>query len=116
MKKSQKKARNYTEHPIRPITIQILQCQKRRKGKQNNGKINKIEEKMLKTKYSDKGAALFGSVKNLIKATNLSQKYFKHFLHAELVHEISNCYPKNAANQGTKLRYRRNLVIRSGLC
>ena len=38
---------------------------------------------MLKTKYSDKGPALFGSVNNLIKATNLSRKKVKPFLHTE---------------------------------
>ena len=53
-KKSQKKALTRTE---RPITIQILQRQKRRRRKQNNGKITKIEEKLLKTKYSNKGPA-----------------------------------------------------------
>ena len=45
VKKSQKKSEK------RPITIQILQSQKRRRRKQNNGKITKIEEKLLKTKY-----------------------------------------------------------------
>ena len=80
VKKSQKKALTHTE---RPITIQILQRQKRRRRKQNNGKITKIEEKLLKTKYSDKGPALFGSVNNLIKASNLSRKKVKHFLHTE---------------------------------
>ena len=80
VKNSQKKAPTHTE---RPITIQILQRQKRRRRKQNNGKITKIEEKLLKTKYSDKGPALFGSVNNLIKASNLSRKKVKHFLHTE---------------------------------
>ena len=80
VKKSQKKALTHTE---RPITIQILQRQKRRRRKQNNGKITKIEEKLLKTKYSDKGSALFSSVNNLIKASNLSRKKVKHFLHTE---------------------------------
>ena len=82
VKKSQKKALTHTE---RPITIQILQCQKRRRRKQNNGKITKIEEKLLKTKYSDKCPALFGSssVNNLIKSSNLSRKKVKHFLHTE---------------------------------
>ena len=80
VKKSQKKALTHTE---RPITIQILQRQKRRRRKQNNGKITKTEEKLLKTKYSDKGPALFGSVNNLIKATNLSQKKVKNFLLTE---------------------------------
>ena len=37
----------------------------------------------MKTKYSDKGPALFGSVNNLIKASNLSRKKVKHFLHTE---------------------------------
>ena len=59
VKKSQNKALTRTE---RPMTIQIVQLQKRRRRKQNNGKITKIEEKMLKTKYSDKVPALFGSV------------------------------------------------------
>ena len=52
VKKSQKKALTRTE---RPIMIQILQRQKRRRRKQNNGKITKIEEKLLKTKCSDEG-------------------------------------------------------------
>ena len=65
------------------ITIQILQCLKRRRRKQNNGKITKIEEKLLKTKYSDKVPVLFGSVNNMIKATNWSRKKIKHFLHTE---------------------------------
>ena len=83
MKKSQKKALTLTE---RPITIQILQRQKRQRRKQNNGKVTKIEEKLLKTKSSDKGPALFGSVNNLIKATNLSRKKVKHFLHPEFAY------------------------------
>ena len=69
VKKSQKKALTRTECRI---TIQILQRQKRRRRKRNNGKITKIEEKFLKAKNSDKGPALFGSVNNLIKATNLT--------------------------------------------
>ena len=32
----------------------------KRRVKQNNGKITKIEEKLLKTKYSDKGPVLIG--------------------------------------------------------
>ena len=80
VKKSQKKALTRTE---RSITIQILHCQKIRRQKQNNGKITKIEEKLLKTKYNDKGPALFGSMNNLIKATNLSRTKVKHFLHTE---------------------------------
>ena len=71
VKRSQKKALTRKECPIR---IQILQRQKRRRRKQNNGKITKIEEKLLKTKYSDKGPALFGSLNNLIKATSLSRE------------------------------------------
>ena len=42
VKKSQEKALTSTE---RPITIQILQRQNRRRRKQNNGKITKIEKK-----------------------------------------------------------------------
>ena len=80
VKKSQQKALTCTE---RPITIQFLHCQKRRRRKRINGKITKIEEKFLKTKYSDKGPALFGSVNNLTKATNLSRQKVKHFLHNE---------------------------------
>ena len=45
--------------------------------------MTKNEEKLLKTKYSDKGPELFGSVNNLIKATILSRKKVKHFLHTE---------------------------------
>ena len=52
-------------HTERPITIQLLQRRKRRRRKQKNGKITKIEEKLLKTKYGDKGPALFGSMKQL---------------------------------------------------
>ena len=54
VKKCQKKALTRTE---RPITIQILQRQKRRRRKRNNGKTTKIKEKLLKTKNSDKGPA-----------------------------------------------------------
>ena len=43
----------------------------------------KIEAKQLKTNYSDKSLALFGSVNNLIKATILSLQKVKHFLHTE---------------------------------
>ena len=67
VKKSQKKA---LAHMERPITIQILEPPKRRRQKRNNGKNTKIEESLLKTKYSNKGSALFISVYNLIKATN----------------------------------------------
>ena len=41
VKKNQKKALTRTE---RPITIQILQRQKRRKRKQNNGKITRLKK------------------------------------------------------------------------
>ena len=44
VKKSQKKALTRTK---RPITIQILQRQKRRRRKQNNGKVTKIEKKIV---------------------------------------------------------------------
>ena len=44
------------------------------KAQTKQWKITKIEEKLLKTKYSDKGPALFGSVNNLINASNLSRK------------------------------------------
>ena len=43
-----------------PIAIQILQRQKRGRVKQNNGKITKSEEKLLKTEYSDKSPVLIG--------------------------------------------------------
>ena len=77
VKKIQKKAPTRTE---RPITIQILQRQKRRRRKKTMGKLPRLKKKFLKTKYSDKGLALFGSV---IKATSLSRKKVKHFLHTE---------------------------------
>ena len=80
VKKSQKKAPTRTECPIK---IQILQRQKRWRQKQNKGKVTKIEEKLLKTNYSDKKFALFGSVNNMIKAINLWRQKSKHFLHTE---------------------------------
>ena len=110
-KKSQKKALTPTE---RPITIQIHQRQKRRRRKQNNGKTTKIEEKLLRTKYSDKGPALFGSVKILTNTTNREIKLNISFI-PNLLTE-NNFHPKNAATQGHSLRYRQNLGIRSGLC
>ena len=60
-KKEQKKTPNRTK---RPITIQILQRQ-RRQSKTKNGKITPAEEKVLKTKFTGKGSALFGSVQNI---------------------------------------------------
>ena len=50
VKKSQKKALTRTDCPKR---IKILQRQKRQRRKRHNGKITKIEEQLLKTKYSD---------------------------------------------------------------
>ena len=82
VKKSQKKALTRTK---RPITIWILHRQKKRRRKRNNGKITMIEEKLLKTKYSDRGPALFDIVNNLIKANNLTPQKIKHFVHTELL-------------------------------
>ena len=49
----------------------------------------------MKTNYSDKGPALFGSVNNLIKATNLSRQKNKHFLHTEPAYtKYRNVIPK----------------------
>ena len=59
-KEQKKKTLNCTE---RLITIQILQRQRRRR--QKNGKIAPAEEKVLKTKFTSKGPALFGSVQIL---------------------------------------------------
>ena len=66
-----------------PISIQLHQRQKRRRQNRNNGIFTKIEKKMLKSKYIDKDLALFGSVNNLIKATNLPRQKVKHFLPTE---------------------------------
>ena len=79
-KAQKKKTLNFTE---RPRKIQILQRQRRRRQKQNNGKVTPAEEKLLKTKFTSKGPALFGSVQNLKEESNISRKKVNHFLHTE---------------------------------
>ena len=80
-KVQQKKTPSRTK---RPITIQILQRQRRRRQKQTkNGKITPAEEKMLKTKFTSKGPALFGSVQNLKEESKVSRSKMKRFLHTE---------------------------------
>ena len=80
-KVQQKKTPSRTK---RPITIQILQRQRRRRQKQTkNGKITPAEEKILKTKFTSKGPALFGSVQNLKEESKISRSKVKSFLHTE---------------------------------
>ena len=81
-KKEQQKKKT-PNHTKRPITIQILQRQRRRRRKQKNGKITLAEEKLLKTKFTSKVPALFGSVQNLKKESKISQSKVKHFLPTE---------------------------------
>ena len=61
-KKKMKKILKRTE---RPITIQILQRQRRRIRKQKIDKTTAAEDELLKNKFTNKGPAWFGSVKNL---------------------------------------------------
>ena len=76
-------------------------------AKKNNGQITKIEEKLLKTKYSEKGPALFGSVNNLLKARNLSKKKVKPLPQTEPARTKHGIVIlKNAAIQGHNLGYR----------
>ena len=79
-KKTTKKTLIRTE---RPITIRILQRQKRRRQKRRDGKPTPAEDKIFKNKYTSKGAALFGSVKNLKDETKLPRRKVRHFLHSE---------------------------------
>ena len=79
-KAQKKKTLNFTE---RPITIQILQRQRRRRQKQKIGKVTPAEEKLLKTKITSKGPALFGSVQNLKEESKFSRSKMKQFSDTE---------------------------------
>ena len=81
--KKERKTKTTLNCTVRPITIQILQCQKRRIRKVKDGKPTPTEEKLLKKSYTDKGPALFGSVKTLKATTVIPRRKVKHFLHTE---------------------------------
>ena len=51
--------------------------------KVKDGKPTPTEEKLLKKSYTDKGPALFGSVKTLKATTVIPRQKVKHFLHTE---------------------------------
>ena len=61
--KKERKTKTTMNCTVRPIRIQILQRQKRRRRKVKDGKPTPTEEKVSKKSYTDKGPALFGSVK-----------------------------------------------------
>ena len=77
--KKERKTKTTLNRTIRPVTIQILQHQKRRRRKGRDGKPTPTEEKFLKKSYTDKGPALFGSVKILKATTAISGRKVKHF-------------------------------------
>ena len=81
--KKERKTKTTLNCTVRPITIQILQLQKRRRRKVKDGKPTPTEEKLLKKSYTDKGPALFGSVKTLKATTGIPRRKVKHFLHTE---------------------------------
>ena len=81
--KKERKTKTTLNRTVRPITIQILQRQKRRRRNEKDGKPTPIEEKLLKKSYTDKGPALFGSVKTLKATTVIPRQKVKHFLHTE---------------------------------
>ena len=68
---------------VRPITSQILPRQKRRRRKVKDRKPTPTEEKLLKKSYTDKGPALFGSVKTLKATTVIPTQKIKHFFYTE---------------------------------
>ena len=113
-KAQKKKTLNFTE---RPRKIQILQRQRRRRQKQNNGKVTPAEEKLLKTKFTSKGPALFGSVQNLKEESNISRNKVNHFLHTEPAYKkISKCSSQNTTPQCDSLWHRRNMVNWPNVC
>ena len=81
--KKERKMKTTLIRTVRPIKIQILQRQKRRRRKVKDGKPTPTEEKLLKKSYTDKGPALFGSVKILKATTAIPRQKVKHFLHTE---------------------------------
>ena len=81
--KKERKTKTTLNRTVRPIAIQILQRQKRRRRKVKDGKPTPTEEKLLKKSYTVKGPALFGSVKTLKATTVIPRQKVKHFLHTE---------------------------------
>ena len=81
--KKERKTKTTLNCTVRPIKIQILQRQKRRRRKVKDGKPTPTEEKLLKKSYTDKGPALFGSVKTLKATTGIPRRKVKLFLHTE---------------------------------
>ena len=81
--KKERKTKTTLNRTVRPITIQILQRQKRRRRKVKDGKPTPTEETLLKKSYTDKRPALFGSVKTLKATTVIPRQKVKHFLHTE---------------------------------
>ena len=81
--KKERKTKTTLNRTVRPTTIQILQLQTRRRRKVKDGKPTPTEEKLLKKSYTDKGPALFGSVKSLKATTGIPRRKIKHFLHTE---------------------------------
>ena len=81
--KKERKTKTTLNRTVRPITIQILQRQKRRRRKVKDGKPTPTEEKLLKKSYADKGPALFGSVKTLKATAGIPRRKVKHFFHTE---------------------------------
>ena len=75
-KKEQKKNLNRTE---RPITIQILQRQRRQRRKQKKCQDYTRCKKILKTKFATQGPTLFGSVQNLKEESKISRIKVKQF-------------------------------------
>ena len=94
-KEQKKKTLNRTEHPI---IIQILQRQKRQRRNRKNGKITPAEEKILKTKFTSKGPALFDTVQKLKDESKFLRSKMKLFLHTELA------YTKNRTVRHKTLR------------
>ena len=119
--KAQKK-KTFTE---RPITIQILQRQRRRRQKQEIGKVTPAEEKLLKTKFTSKGPALFGSVQNLNEESKISRSQVKlfyiqslhlqnidHFVGSVIVYDIDEIWSIDLAYVDKLAEYNKNIKNR----
>ena len=77
--KKERKTKTTLNRTVRPITIQILQRQKRRRRKVKDGKPTPNEELLLKKSYTDKGPALFSSVNTLKATTGIPRLKVKYF-------------------------------------
>ena len=64
-----------------PENISDSATTEKTKTKTKNGKITPAEEKLLKTKFTNKGPELFGSVQNLKEEAKISRSKVKRFLH-----------------------------------